>query len=726
MSIASAKTPHKQAPAALEALEALEAQEALEALRARGNPFRQQFARNADDAVCSRYHVEDLFATERETLARLVGAYVGQPERPTAVLPLLGPRGAGKTHLLHWLKHGPANEPRLFVTPGTFRADAGGRDSSFIEYLLYQLISVLLSADEQRGARPLAYVGERLTRRMLTQTIADLDAPARHDLVESGGLGRLLGPLDPRRRRAGKTLDRFVHQLENSSATASTTCRVVALEANLDPDRLTTAALEHLEQHDARDLKGTLRKRLLAGFIRATLLDDEADLADFLTDGFADAAVGPRPGRAQLTLSLLQALTELIVGTGIPVAVAFDQLEELLYGQTDEEVRRCSDAFFGGIVQLMSQVPGLAVLLFVEEGLWNRIVPPLPPHILDRIHEPIFLDDTEGLIRTVRLRTPSAAQLRAVVARRIGQTMADVDGCAALPDHFPFAPEFLDELARSESVLRLMLQGCCNRLDELLAAGPDGSGAGEPATSAVALARGSKPEGSPAEGATTEAVDLPDCWQREVRAASRRLEPVGSLSAATSELMGGLVRWLHVCKALGVEQGDWRLTDIVDETRIGDHPTYGTLTIVEWTNGQGERRRVGIGLWLGRGVGKPRDLRTKLQVFAGPEPIVDHLIVLRPADDVRLSGKTKAAYDEAIAAGHGVRIEAVALTILAKLFAFPRWMRQVDDTFPDGNVPEEIYVFLVGQTEPIMHQLGLPAAEDQREPNPTSGPAEAA
>src|SRR5262249_27601862 len=125
-----------------------------------------------------------------------------------------------------------------------------------------------------------------------------------------------------------------------------------------------------------------------------------------------------------------------------------------------------SDAFFGGIVQLMSQVPGLCVLLFVEEGLWNRIVPPLPSHILDRIHEPIHLPE-RGNIRTVRLRTPTVEQLTEVVWRRVRRTLADYEPVESLPAEFPFDGAYLADLAKRETVLRLMLQGCCNRLDEM-------------------------------------------------------------------------------------------------------------------------------------------------------------------------------------------------------------------------------------------------------------------
>ena len=114
----------------------------------------------------------------------------------------------------------------------------------------------------------------------------------------------------------------------------------------------------------------------------------------------------------------------------------------------------------------MSAVPGLSVLLLVEEGLWNRIVPQLSAHILDRIHEQIHLP-CHGTIRGMRLSAPTAEQLAAVVSCRIRRTLSDFADVDKLPTGFPFGLEFLHRLAKRESVLRLMLQGCCNRLDEI-------------------------------------------------------------------------------------------------------------------------------------------------------------------------------------------------------------------------------------------------------------------
>lgn len=689
---------------------------ALTALRRKGNPFRQQFARNADDPVCSLYHVDDLFLAERRIVQALVESYRGRAERPTCVLPILGPRGAGKTHLLHCLKHGPGVAPEMFITPGTFRIDAGGNDSSFLEYLLYQFINVLLAGGEQRGARPLDYVGEQLTRQVLTEVISRREANHRLELLRSARWKRWGWKLGLGQNDALILIDSFVEALRHSAHPS----RQLAEDAGMDLERLIQATDQFLELYESRDLTGQFRRKLTSHFLRACLLGDDGPLADFLTDGFVEVSFLARPSRPQLTLSLLQSLTKVIVGAGIPVAVAFDQLEELLYGQTDDEVRRSSDGFFGGLVQLMSQVPGLCVLLFVEEGLWNRIVPPLPSHILDRIHEPIHVED-HGTVRSVRLSTPTAEQLTKVVSRRIRHTLQSANVPDTIEPTFPFGEAFLKRLAQKESVLRLMLQGCCNRLDEILEL-PAENALQHLSTDAQQTASESvtpitvepEPVAVSAEGGEPE---FRDRWEHELRAAHRKLKPVGSLSAAAEELRGGLVRWLHFCKSLGVELGDWRMAGIDDHVQVGDHPTYGTLTIIHWSNAQSETRRVGIGMWLGRGVGKPRDLETKLQVFAVQPALVDHLILFRPADDIRMSGKTKTAWDQAVQAAASLRLEAVELDVFSKLFAFPRWIRQVHEVFGQ-DVPEWVYALLAEETQSILLRLALPDELGSEETTP--------
>ena len=136
---------------------------ALESLRRAGNPFRNYFARNPDDEVCARYHVAELFATEREQLLGVVDLY---RYRRRARIP---------RWCRCWATRAPARRTcctrsstagegawQLLVTPGTYQ-----KDTEFLEYLLFQVIDTLLGGGKQKGGRPLEFVGEELVRQLL-------------------------------------------------------------------------------------------------------------------------------------------------------------------------------------------------------------------------------------------------------------------------------------------------------------------------------------------------------------------------------------------------------------------------------------------------------------------------------------------------------------------------------------------------------------------------------
>src|SRR6516165_3556000 len=158
---------------------------ALEALRRSGNPFRNYFARNPDDEVCARYHVAELFSRERSQLLGVVDLYRYDPTTHSEMVPVLGNKGAGKTHLLYSIKHGDAGAWQMLVTPGVYQ-----KDTDFLEYLLFQVIDTLLGGGKQRGTRPLEFVGEELVRRLFQATLHALTPSQRLDLFPAPGLGR--------------------------------------------------------------------------------------------------------------------------------------------------------------------------------------------------------------------------------------------------------------------------------------------------------------------------------------------------------------------------------------------------------------------------------------------------------------------------------------------------------------------------------------------------------
>src|SRR5262249_10306664 len=115
----------------------------------------------------------------------VVDLYRYDPSTHSEVVPVLGNKGAGKTHLLHSIKHGTENSWQLLVTPGTYQ-----KDTEFLEYLLFQVIDTLLGGGKQKGARPLTFVGEELVSGLLRSALTALTPSERLDLFPAPGLGR--------------------------------------------------------------------------------------------------------------------------------------------------------------------------------------------------------------------------------------------------------------------------------------------------------------------------------------------------------------------------------------------------------------------------------------------------------------------------------------------------------------------------------------------------------
>src|SRR5262249_49488996 len=152
----------------------------------------------------------------------------------------------------------------------------------------------------------------------------------------------------------------------------------------------------------------------------------------------------------------------------------------------------------------------------------------------------------------------------------------------------------------------------------------------EPPAAIVERTRAAHPFVGPPDGAESEERTagspmsfeaLSELWDQEQRSARRRLEPEGALTGATRALQAGLGAFLQVCHEHGVKVGPWRLQHVVGEWSFGEHPTYGVLTIAHWACKDGTPWKVGIGLFLAKGPGKPKDLEIKLAAMDS-EPVL--------------------------------------------------------------------------------------------------------
>ena len=348
-----------------------------------------------------RYHVPELFATERDQLLGVVDLYRYDPTTHSEVVPILGNKGAGKTHLLHSIKHGNEGALQLLVTPGVYQ-----KDSNFLEYLLFQVIDTLLGGGKQKGTRPLEFVGEELTRRLLHRATSGLTAEQRLDLFPAPGLGRWTRRLGLGSTQAQERTQWLIDTLAKPSETGIVgTTRRACEEVSLEPDRACTFLCNHVERSEPHNTAGLMRRNIHQGFARAVLLGDESDLANFVTFGFAELDFHVQPTRQDLVLSLFKVLMEVFLNLKIPVVVAFDQFEDLLLARRTDDGHRVAEAFFAGIVQAMHQIDGLCFLIFAERGLWNRFVPSLDGYIQDRLNNPVHVP-RHGTIKALRLEAP--------------------------------------------------------------------------------------------------------------------------------------------------------------------------------------------------------------------------------------------------------------------------------------------------------------------------------
>jgi hypothetical protein len=710
------------------------AQRALEILRRAGNPFRNYFARNPDDDVCARYHVPELYAREREQLLGVVELYRTDPAAHSEVVPVLGNKGAGKTHLLHSIKHGTQGAWQLLVTPGTFQ-----KDTDFLEYLLFQVIDTLLGGGKQKGARPLQFVGEELGRRLLHEALAQLPREQQMSLFPAPGLGRWA-------RRLGlgsaQAQERTQWLMDALSRGGTQSLRQACTECSLEPARACDLVCQHIEQSASRDTAGLMRRHIHQGFVRAALLAEEADLANFLTFGFTELDLQVRPSRQELVLTLLKVLMEVFRGLRIPVVVAFDQLEDLLLARRSDDGHRVAETFFAGIVQAMHQVDGVCFLIFAERGLWNRFVPSLDGYIQDRLNNPVHVPG-HGTIKALRLEAPSPELVRRVVEARLGPALQELPDHGELSPIFPFTDEQIARVARTEPTLRDMLQQFRHLFDHIaygeavLATASTYDAVLPPDEATSAADRGIADLGEPVriksvtiveapvqqavpspvtkpalrrgdQPAPQVVVNLAELWEQEMGAAGAKLEPEGALTGATRELQAGLGAFLQTCHEHGVKVGPWRLQHAVPEWTFGEHPTYGIISIGHWACKDGQPWKVGIGLFLGRGPGKPRDLETKLAALEVTPAVIDHLILLRPADDMTLTGKSKTLWQEAERGGRHARLEAVSLKGFGVLYGFPRWLAAVSEALPEGQPLPNVADLLQERCEKLLEQVCMP------------------
>jgi hypothetical protein len=565
-----------------------------------------------------------------------------------------------------------------------------------------------------------------------------LTSEQRLDLFPAPGLGRWTRRLGLGSSQAQERTQWLLDHLHSSRSKAQSThsafgtldLRRLCSEASLEPERACEMIFAHVERTEAHNTAGLMRRSIYQGFTRSVLLGDESDLANFLTFGFAELEFQVRPSRQDLVLALFKVLMEVFLSLKIPVVAAFDQLEDLLLARRSDDGHRVAEAFFAGIVQAMHQIDGICFLVFAERGLWNRFVPSLDGYIQDRLNNPVHVPH-HGTIQALRLEAPSPELVRRIVEARLRPALEELPTGAELSPIFPFNEEQIVRIARTEPTLRDMLQQFRHLFDHLV------FGIDQVEKKTDTTSRSLAPEELPAEVKSAIVVETPavqepaampptttagaaaavgssatpnlvELWEQEFRTARRKLEPEGALTGATREIQAGLGKFLQIGHEHGVKVGPWRLQHVVGEWSFGDHPTYGVITIAHWVCKDGQPWKVGVGLFLGRGGGKPKDLEIKLAALEAEPSVIDHLILLRPEDDLTLSGKSKTLWQASERRGKHPRLEAVSLDAFATLYSFPRWLATITEALPDGQPLPNLADLIQDKCEKLLEQTCMP------------------
>lgn len=629
---------------------ALEKQ-ALDILRHKDNPFSETVVRTPDDPLCVTYDVRGILAEQRRALLRLIDGYRCWPPRSTQVFPVIGEAGSGKTHLLGWLKR--TLEPTEYAdSKGYFLhiaqnfksaghifivSEGFPTEQDVFGFLLRQVSEQLLSTPDC-GPKTLDILSRRVCARMLTDCLRKLDPAARLNLVQPTNAWDRLG----RQFGFASSVDRVGAIVEDAlvalDAEPAPSIPKICWNAGFDLAGINDMILRHVEESADFTPEGLLRKQILEALIRVAFFDDHNDLKQLLARlaGFDFEGL---PGSTPPAKCTLKVLFELLAPLRVPVVVAFDQIEDLLSASSSEKRHELLGHFCHGLVRLIHAVPGLCIFLFLERGLWSELTGEQSKYVVDRLYKPGETAENEIKLQARLTRD----QLIALISQRVRPLLADLPNQERLTAIFPFKEEHIEKVLGETTV-----RGCLQQMSKMY----------------------------------TKLTSVPgkDELLKRLTRHWNKLQQ-GLLQAHPNGFRGDSIPQAHealdfvlndLLQSRWLEGTDWSGCEVWRD----ENETYGWLIVLTYSEDRSDS--IGVGIWLGWGNAKAKDLQSRINMFQA-SPLRTLLLFHRDGSAAAESGMSETVLGKAKTTGLDVRIEQMAPEDLAKVLSFQSWLELIGE-----------------------------------------------
>jgi hypothetical protein len=639
----------------------------------------------------------------------------------SGVIVIEGRRGDGKTHLL---QHGLSGAEAVVVAPVEFETHR-----PFREYLLLQLVEHLRAAPSHRS--PLVALSHWFTRKLLTHAIRGMLELEWACLCESRDSDRGWLCSIPLRSLSTKATRKWLDERERLLAglqdSPLETIGELCEELEESPNFLYRLALRHVRiREPSRTAPQRLRAAIYEELLELSFKSDRTTIFELLVSSANSVSVGSEGnetvavGRSTLVDERLSCLVELFAMFGRPVVFAFDRLESLLGDPPSKEL---CQAFHGGIAQVIDVMPGIPFFLFAEWGHWQQASEHFSGYAQQRFERGIPVLG-QGAVHRMKLSPIDFTGLHSIVARRMARHLDGVEavyGDGADARILPFVRQDLLNAVHvaqeagggGAPTLRVVLQKLRKRYEQIIfgrqletdaapRAGDDRSpvASAPVASSSVASARA-------AEVAKDELLAV---WDRELRAAVRRIE-AGELSDHRNLLYQGLRILLECQRDEGRALGGWTLADC-GNVAFGDHIAYGECVRCHWKK-NGQEHQHGVAFLLGAGMGMPADLKTKLTMMRSPRRAVERLTILRPRSEITASAEeslppaTFQVWSEfrKTREANRVQLKEIEHALVAKCLALAQFRRT---TAEDANVSREKFAHFVIEVMSSLEEFVTP------------------